>query len=61
MMRKFRVTVNGSTYEVEVEELGAAASSIPAPVTTAPAAPANPSMRPCPAPSLRWTYLLAPR
>ena len=27
MMRKFQVTVNGNTYEVEVEELGAVASA----------------------------------
>ena len=31
MMRKFQVTVNGNTYEVEVEELGAGASVAAAP------------------------------
>ena len=36
-MRKFNITVNGVAYEVEVEEVGAAAS---APVAAAPAAPA---------------------
>ena len=37
MMRKFQVTVNGNTYEVEVEELGAVASApCGAPVQVAP-------------------------
>ncbi|MBP3912251.1 MAG: biotin/lipoyl-binding protein [Niameybacter sp.] len=36
-MRKFQVTVNGNTYEVEVEELGAVASApCVAPVQVAP-------------------------
>ena len=35
-MRKFMITVNGTAYEVEVEELGA---STPAAATAAPAAP----------------------
>ncbi len=45
-MKKFNVTVNGSKYEVEVEEVGGAASasapiapSAPAPVAAAPTAP----------------------
>jgi glutaconyl-CoA decarboxylase len=45
MMKKFNVTVNGSTYSVEVEEVGGAVSVAPAvaaaPVVAAPvAAPA---------------------
>ena len=46
-MRKFQVTVNGQTYEVEVEEItdGAAA---PAPVSAAPA-PAAPAAKAAPA------------
>ena len=42
-MRSFQVTVNGQTYEVEVEEVGGAAPSVrpAAPVTAAPA-PAAP-------------------
>ena len=37
MMRKFQVPVNGNTYEVEVEELGAVASApCVAPVQVAP-------------------------
>jgi biotin carboxyl carrier protein len=38
-MRKFSVKVNGVAYDVEIEELGAAASSAPAAATAAPAAP----------------------
>lgn len=43
-MKKFHVTVNGSKYEVEVEEIGGAASTPApiapsAPVAAAPAAP----------------------
>ena len=48
-MRKFAITVNGNTYEVEVEEIGgapvyaaapvAAPVAAPAPVAAAPAAP----------------------
>ena len=46
-MRKFQITVNGNTYEVEVEEIGAGAPSAPVsapapaakPAATAPAAP----------------------
>lgn len=44
-MRKFIVNVNGNSYEVEVEEVGAGASTAPvvqaAPVQAAPAAPAE--------------------
>lgn len=49
-MKKFQISVNGTTYDVEVEEIGATASAAPAaaPVaapaveTAAPAAPAAP-------------------
>lgn len=46
-MRKFMINVNGKSYEVEVEEVGAAASVAPAApavpaVSAAPAAPAAP-------------------
>lgn len=39
-MRKFNITVNGKTYEVDVEEVGGVAVSAPvaAPVAAAPAA-----------------------
>lgn len=39
-MRKFNVTVNGKSYEVDVEEVGAGESSAPASATPAPAAKA---------------------
>ena len=45
-MRKFNVTVNGSVYEVEVEEVEAGA-----PAVAAPAAPAAPMAAPKAAPA----------
>lgn len=51
-MRKFNITVNGTTYEVDVEEVGGVVTSAPvqasAPVVVAPA-PA-PAATPAPAP-----------
>ena len=41
-MKKFNVTVNGNAYEVEVEEIGAAAPAA-APVAAPAAAPATPA------------------
>lgn len=38
-MRKFIISVNGNSYEVEVEEVGTAAAAPSAPVAAAPAAP----------------------
>lgn len=46
-MKKYRVTVNGQSYDVGVEELGAAAS----PAYAAPAAPAAPVAPAAPAPA----------
>lgn len=38
-MRKFNITVNGKSYEVDVEEVGGTATSVPvAPAAPAPAA-----------------------
>ena len=57
-MKKYNVTVNGKTYEVEVEEVGgaytapAAAAPVAAPAPSAPApaqAPAAPKAAPAPA------------
>lgn len=48
-MKKFKVTVNGKSYEVDVEELGTAAPA--APVTPAPAHVAAASPAPTPAPA----------
>ena len=41
-MKKFHITVNGNAYEVEVEEIGAAAP-VAAPVAAPAAAPAAPA------------------
>ena len=49
MMKKYRVTVNGTAYEIELEELtGAAASAAPA---SAPAVSAAPTAPVAPAPA----------
>ena len=52
-MKNYRITVNGKTYEVTVEETGASAPAAPAPVAAAPAktqaAPAAPA---APAPGM---------
>ena len=48
-MRKFNITVNGKTYEVDVEEVGGAVS-YSAPVTAAPVAAAAPKAAPAAAP-----------
>lgn len=48
-MKKFKVTVNGKAYEVEVEEMGGAPAAAPAPQAAAAPAPAAPAA-PAPAP-----------
>ena len=40
-MKKYRVTVNGTPYEIELEELTGAMPASPAPAAAAPAAPAG--------------------
>lgn len=53
MARKYKVTVNGKAYEVDVEEMGAGMASSPvaaAPVQAAPAPVAVPVAAPAPAP-----------
>jgi biotin carboxyl carrier protein len=49
-MRKFQVTVNGNTYEVDVEELGSGAQ-----VSTSQVASTNTSSAPSPAPASAGT------
>lgn len=49
-MKKFKVTVNGKSYEVDVEELGTAAPAAPVPPAPAPVAAASPTPAPTPAP-----------
>lgn len=51
-MKQFNITVNGKTYQVEVEEIGGSAVSAPAPRAAAPAPaprPAAPAAAPAPA------------
>ena len=48
-MKKYNITVNGKTYEVEVEEVGGATASAPA--TVAAAAPQAPVSAPAAAPA----------
>ncbi|WP_288272479.1 biotin/lipoyl-containing protein [uncultured Megasphaera sp.] len=52
-MKKFKITVNGKAYEVEVEEIGGTPVAAPAPQASAPApAPAAPAPAPAaPAPA----------
>ena len=45
-MKKYNITVNGTTYEVIVEEVGAHATSPAAPVYSAPAAAVAPAPKP---------------
>lgn len=50
-MRKFNITVNGQTYEVEVEEAGGAAQSPTPSAAPAPAAVPAPAAAPAPKPA----------
>lgn len=50
-MKKFKVTVNGKSYEVDVEELGTAAPAAPVPPAPAPVAAASPAPTPAPTPA----------
>lgn len=48
-MKNYRITVNGTSYDVAVEELGAGAAPVAAaPVAVAPAAPAPAAPAPAP-------------
>lgn len=50
-MKKFNVTVNGTVYEVEVNEVGGAAPVAAAPKAAAPAPKAAPAAAPAPVPA----------
>lgn len=56
-MRKFNITVNGKTYEVDVEEAGVSSAPVAAPTAapqvtaSAPAAPVAPAPAPAPTPA----------
>ena len=45
-MKNLRITVNGVSYDVQVEELGETAAAAPAPVAAAPAAAPAPKKAP---------------
>ena len=49
-MKKYNIVVNGTTYQVEVDEVGGASAPIAAPAPVAPAAPAPMAAAPAPAP-----------
>lgn len=68
-MKNYRITVNGNTYDVQVEELGASApQAVSAPATPAPAAApapapapaATPAPAPAPAPAGGGKEVTAP-
>lgn len=50
-MKKFKVTVNGKSYEVDVEELGTAAPAAPVTPAPAPVVAVSPAPTPVPAAS----------
>lgn len=51
-MKKYTITVNGTAYEVEVEEMGGAAAAAPK-AAPAPAAAPAPKAAPAPAPAAK--------
>jgi len=66
-MKKYNITVNGNTYEVEVDEIGGAPSVAAAPASgftaapaAAPAAPAAPAAAPAKAPAAAAAPAKAP-
>ena len=50
-MKKYNITVNGTTYEVVVEEVDGASNAVSAPVFSAPQAPKAPTAAPKAAPA----------
>lgn len=60
-MRKFNITVNGKTYEVDVEEVGGAQAPAPAAApAAAPAPKAAPAAKPAAAPVAGANIVKAP-
>ena len=45
-MRRFNISVNGNSYDVAVEEVGASVSAAPAPAAAPAAAPSAPAAKP---------------
>lgn len=60
-MKKFKVTVNGKSYEVDVEELGTAAPAAPVTPAPAPVAAAAPTPHPAPASAASPATQAAPK
>lgn len=60
-MKKFKVTVNGKSYEVDVEELGTAAPATPVTPAPAPVAAATPTPHPAPASAASPATQAAPK
>lgn len=60
-MKKFKVTVNGKSYEVDVEELGTAAPAAPATPAPAPVAATSPAPTPAPASAALAATQAAPK
>lgn len=60
-MKKFKVTVNGKSYEVDVEELGTAAPAAPATPAPAPVAATSPAPTPAPASAASAATQAAPK
>lgn len=60
-MKKFKVTVNGKSYEVDVEELGTAAPAAPVTPAPAPVAAASPAPTPAPASATSSATQAAPK
>ena len=50
-MKNYRITVNGTSYDVSVEELAGGVAPVAAPVAAAPVAAPAPAAAPSPAPS----------
>lgn len=60
-MRKFRINVNGNSYEVEVEEIGCESGAVvSAPVAPAPVAAAPKAAPKAAAPAGKGTKLVSP-
>lgn len=59
-MKNYRITVNGVSYDVTVEETAAVATTQPAPAQTAPVAAPAPKAAPAPAPAAAPTPKAAP-
>lgn len=52
-MKNYRITVNGTSYDVSVEELAGGVAPVAAPVAAAPVAVPAPAAAPAPAPAAK--------